>query len=423
MENAVRTGDLAPGAQLPPVRTLAATLGVSPGTVATAYQALRQRGVVSTDGRRGTRVLAKPATVARSQLRLPVPPGARDLSAGNPDPAFLPAFGPRLRRLDPEKVLYGAPSTVPELAALARERLAADDVPADHLTVTSGCLDGIERSLAAHLRPGDAVAVEDPGWHGVLDLLAAMNLRAVPCPVDPDGLEPDGLAIALHRGAKAVVVTSRAQNPTGASLPRGRAAELREVLDDFPDVLVVDDDHAGELASEPLHSLAASTDSWAVIRSLSKPFGPDLRCAVLAGDAETVSRVEGRQWLGARWVSTVLQSLVVALWTDPEVTSLVDQARRTYDARRSALLGALAARGIEAHGTSGLNVWIPVSDETSAAVRLLEAGWVVAPGQIFRIASRPGLRVTVTTLEESEAPTLAAAIAAALAPGGRSSLV
>lgn len=423
MENAVRTGELEPGAPLPPVRTLAATLGVSPGTVAAAYQALRQRGVVSTDGRRGTRVLAKPATVARSQLRLPVPPGARDLSAGNPDPALLPAFGPRLRRLDPEKVMYGAPSTVPELASLARERLAADDVPADHLTVTSGCLDGIERSLAAHLRPGDAVAVEDPGWHGVLDLLAAMNLRAVACPVDPEGISPEGVAVALRRGAKAVVVTSRAQNPTGASLTAGRGYELREVLSDSPDVLVVEDDHAGELASEPLHSLTAATESWALIRSLSKPFGPDLRCAVLAGDAETVGRVEGRQWLGARWVSTVLQSLVVALWTDPEVTALVDRARRTYDRRRAALLSALAAHGVEAYGDSGLNVWIPVTDETSTAVRLLEAGWVVAPGQIFRIASPPGIRVTVTTLDEAEAPTLATAIATALTPSGRSSLV
>jgi DNA-binding transcriptional MocR family regulator len=423
VESAVRTGALPPGAKLPPVRALASELGVSPGTVASAYQALRQRGVVATDGRRGTRVLAKPATVARAELRLPVPPGTRDLSAGNPDPTLLPALGPRLQRLDPAPVMYGAPSVLPALADLARQRLAADGVPAEHLTVTSGCLDGVERALAAHLRPGDAVAVEDPGWHGVLDLLAAMNLRTVACAVDTEGMSVEGVAAALRHGAKAVVVTSRAQNPVGASLTASRETALRALLAEHPGVLVVEDDHAGELASEPLHSLAAATHSWVLIRSLSKPYGPDLRCAVLAGDAETVSRVEGRQFLGARWVSTVLQSLVVALWTDPSVEALVERAGRTYDRRRAALLEALAARGVEAYGASGLNVWIPVSDETSTAGRLLEAGWVVAPGRIFRVASGPGIRVTVTTLEEGEAPTLATAIAGALAPRGRSALV
>ncbi|MGG8406036.1 GntR family transcriptional regulator, partial [Streptomyces sp. 12297] len=56
VEQAVGSGELAPGAVLPPMRELAATLGVNPNTVAAAYRTLRERGVIETDGRRGSRV-------------------------------------------------------------------------------------------------------------------------------------------------------------------------------------------------------------------------------------------------------------------------------------------------------------------------------------------------------------------------------
>ena len=84
-------------------------------------------------------------------------------------------------------VLYGEPAVSPELAAYARSALSGDGVPGEHITVTAGALDGIERVLAAHLRPGDRVAVEDPGWANLLDLLAALGFSAEPIRVDDDG--------------------------------------------------------------------------------------------------------------------------------------------------------------------------------------------------------------------------------------------
>lgn len=415
VESGVRTGDLKPDARLPPVRTLADRLGVSPGTVAAAYKALRQRGVIATDGRRGTRVLAKPAVVPRNLHRLPVPPGARDLSGGEPNPKLLPALGPRLRRLAPEPVVYGAGGLLPEFAGYALDRLRRDGVPATRVTATSGALDGIERALAAHLTAGDAVAVEDPGWSSLLDLLAGMNLRAEPVEVDDQGPRPDAVHRAIARGARALVVTSRAHNPTGASLTDERAAGLRATLEG-QNVLVIEDDHAAELSDRPLHSLAGATAAWAFIRSVSKPYGPDLRCATFAADEETLARVEGRLWLGARWVSSILQALVVQLWTDPAVDALIGRARAQYDQRRSALLTALARRGVPATGRSGLNVWVPVDDETAACAHLLEAGWVVAPGRMFRIAGAAGIRVTIGTLDQDEIEPLATAVAAATHP-------
>ncbi|NES34858.1 aminotransferase class I/II-fold pyridoxal phosphate-dependent enzyme, partial [Micromonospora sp. PPF5-17] len=311
---------------------------------------------------------------------------------------------------------YAASAVLPELAAAARDRLAADGVPAEEITVTGGALDGIERLLAAHLRPGDAVAVEDPGWANLLDLVAALGLRAIGVPVDEEGPTEPGVRAALAAGARALVVTSRAQNPTGAAVSAGRADALRTLLAGRADLLLIEDDHAAELARVPLHPLAGVTPAWAFVRSVSKPYGPDLRLAVLAGDEATVARVAGRARVGAGWVSTVLQRLVLALWRDPDAADLVRRAGESYERRRDGLVEALAAHGVSAHGRTGINVWIPVPDETLAVTALRDAGWSVAPGAPHRIAAGPGVRITVSSLDQADLDPLAGAVARALRP-------
>lgn len=413
VEAAVAAGELVAGAELPPVRTLARDLGVAAGTVAAAYARLRDRGLVETAGRRGTRVRTGPPDVPRAARALPVPVGARDISSGAPDPARLPVLPPLDLAALPHRT-YTDHAVLPELADLARERLRADGVPADHLLLTGGALDAIERLLLARLRPGDPVAVEDPGWGNLLDLLAAGGWRTVPVTVDDEGPEVAAARRALAAGARALVVTSRAQNPTGASVTPGRAAALREVLAGYPDVLVIEDDHAADLAGVPLASLAGAVTGWAFVRSLSKPYGPDLRVAVLAADGPTAARVAGRQRVGTRWVSGLLQSVVLGLWRDVDVSAQVAAAADAYDAVRDGLVEALHDRGVPAHGRTGLNVWVPVADETTAAARLVEAGWVPAPGARFRLRTPPGLRLTIAELDRSDVQPLADAVAAAM---------
>jgi DNA-binding transcriptional MocR family regulator len=179
-------------------------------------------------------------------------------------------------------------------------------------------------------------------------------------------------------------------------------------------VLVIEDDHAGRVAGAPLASLCTTPpERWAFVRSVSKSLGPDLRLAVIAGDAQTISRVEARQQLGAGWVSHLLQGLVVKLWTDPEVTRQLRRAAEAYAERRAALIWALAELGLPAQGRSGFNVWIPVADEQAAIRRLLDAGWAVAAGESFRHHSPPAIRVSIGTLLAAEARRLARALALA----------
>ena len=280
--------------------------------------------------------------------------------------------------------------------------------------MVSGALDGIERVLTAHLSPGDLVAVEDPGWPGVLDLVRALGLRLAPVAVDARGMRPDALALALRAGARAAVLTPRGHNPLGAAFDAARAAALRELL---AGTLVIEDDHLGPVAGVPWHSAAG--ERWAMVRSVSKWLGPDLRCAILAGDELTLARVEGRMSLGPGWVSGLLQRLTARLWTDPEVMALVARASSAYAERRVALVDALAAHGLPAQAASGLNVWIPVPDEEAVVRALLLEGVGIAPGAAFRLETPPAVRVTTAALLPSEAPALAAAIAAAVHPPRR----
>ncbi|WP_326613020.1 aminotransferase class I/II-fold pyridoxal phosphate-dependent enzyme [Streptomyces scopuliridis] len=418
VERAVGSGELAPGQVLPPMRELATELGVNPNTVAAAYRSLRDRGVIETAGRRGSRVRARPASTARGSIRVDAPPGVRDVSEGNPDPALLPPLHDALAAAALHNAdhpgLYGQAPVDPEFARLARAGLDADGVPAGPVAVTSGSLDAIERVLAAHLRPGDAVAVEDPGWGGLLDLVPALGLRSEPMGVDDEGPLPAGLARALRAGVRAVIVTDRAQNPTGASVGAARAEELRALLAAYPEVLLIEDDHGHGMVDLPLHPLAGTTGNWAFVRSTAKAYGPDLRIAVLTGDALTVDRVTGRQQLGPGWVSRLLQRAVVELWTSGAVD--VPAVARSYGERRDALVRALAERGIEAHGRSGMNVWVPVADETGAVARLLHAGWAVAPGARFRMATPPGVRLTVSDMTGDDIGPVADAVASAAGP-------
>ncbi|HEX5225746.1 MAG TPA: aminotransferase class I/II-fold pyridoxal phosphate-dependent enzyme, partial [Solirubrobacteraceae bacterium] len=280
VEAGLARGELTPGQRLPSVRALASELGVSPVTVAAGLAELRRRGVVVTEPRRGTRIGSGPP-IGSLRAPLPVPPGARDLSRGNPDPTLLPDLHAALARMPAPHRLYGERPTLPQLETLAREQLLADRIPAGPVCVVSGALDGIERVLQAHLRPGDRVAVESPGYAALYDLLRALGLVLEPVAIDERGMLPGSLLSAVERGASAVVITPRGQNPTGAALDEARARQLRDALAVTPRVLVIEDDHLGAVAGTDLHSAIPGRSRWAATRSVAKALGPDLRLAVL----------------------------------------------------------------------------------------------------------------------------------------------
>ncbi len=412
IEKQVVAGAVGPEETLPTVRDLATSLRVSPATVAAAYKLLRGRGLAVGQGRRGTRL----ASAGRVQGPLPGPQtvevaaAGMDLATGNPDPALLPPVEGALRAITALHEPY-SPTPDRALLAFAAAEFDADGIPAGSIAVLGGALDAIERVLREHTRVGDRVGVEDPSFPGVLDLVSATGLAPVPIAMDGEGPLPDGMKQALAKGCRAVIVTPRAQNPTGAAIGAGRADALRTLLRRHPDVVLIENDYLSAVAGAPAVTLSGSLKHWVAIRSTSKFLGPDLRVALMAGDALTVARVQGRHALGPRWVSRILQRLVVALWSDPAGGRRLARAAETYAARRTALVEALAARDIHVIGRSGFNLWLPTRDEAHLVSALSDRGWAVAPGARFRVQAPPGIRITTSMLDPGDAGRLAAAVA------------
>jgi DNA-binding transcriptional MocR family regulator len=415
----VTTGDLPAGARLPTVRAVARELGISPTTVSEAWRSLAKAGAIQTRGRSGTFVLThrlprqrlRYARVSARPATLP-----RDFSTGVPDHDLLPPLAEALRRAGDTRLTtsYLDEPVLPALAAVLRQRWP---YPPEQLTVVDGALDALDRITATVVRFGDHVLVENPTFPPILDLLDAVGADVVGVPVDRHGLRPDALRAALDHRPVALYLQPRAQNPTGASLTARRAAELAAALRPFPDVLVIEDDHAGDIASADPVSLGRWLPGRTVhVVSFSKSHGPDLRLAAIGGPAQVIVPVADRRLLGPGWSSRLLQAVLLELLTDPATVRSVARARREYARRRAALLDALATRGVPATAADGINLWLPVADQQHALLTLAAHGVAVAPGAPFEAGPLGGdhLRVTVGLVRDGFAE-LADALAAAAA--------
>jgi DNA-binding transcriptional MocR family regulator len=408
----LRTGDL-----LPPVRELAERLGVNRNTAVAAYRQLVQAGLVQTRGRAGTVITGRTPAAQDGYAPDTV---LRDVGTGNPDPALIPDPSPVLAGFGGRPVLYGEPVIDPGLETWAREWMGSALPTADfRITITSGAVDAVERLLAQALTRDDAVALADPCFLASIHTVRLGGYRAVPVPVDDEGMTVAGLRAALDAGVRAVICTPRAQNPTGARLTPERAAALRAVLADHPYVLLIEDDHFSMLSPHPYESLiTAEHRRFALIRSVSKFLGPDMCLAVAATDPETAARLAERLSPGTTWVSHLLQRLVLGLVTDEAVQAQIAAAGAHYAERNGAFADRLRAHGLHATQGDGMNLWVALPEPASVvSERMTRRGWLVRTGDAFRLADRAApshhLRLTVHDLTDEEGDALLADLVSA----------
>ena len=358
---ALRTGD-----RLPSTRALALTLGVSRTVTAAAYDMLTAEGWIAGRQGAGTYVIAAPAAPAHPQPR-PSQPGAPhaweqepqqpagiDLRPGSPWTAGLRrALWQRAwraaggRRVLSRPVAAGLPEFREAVAEhLLRHRGLA--VAPHAVLATAGTTAALTELAAVLLRPGEAIAVEEPGYPRAVGALRAAGLRVLLAPVDAEGL----VVSALPERARAVYCTPAHQYPLGATLPAARRLALVAWARERA-AWVLEDDYDGELRHHgmPLPLLAASGPDVVVhLGTASKVLTPALGIGWMAAPGDVVAAVCGyRSSTGVR-PSPAGQQVLTALAASGDLARHLRRVRRELLGRRELLVRALRATGLPARG-------------------------------------------------------------------------
>ncbi|MEF2977268.1 aminotransferase class I/II-fold pyridoxal phosphate-dependent enzyme [Subtercola sp. YIM 133946] len=417
----IRSGDVERGAQLPTIRDLAKATGTSVGTVLTAWNSLRESGLVETHRRGGTTVALE------SEAALPGPPfsdwSAIDLSQSAPDISLQPELGAALlSTLDSKNLnVFGR--------EYMTERLLAAVTPTwpfepEAWVTAGGGTEALLLATAAAAPPGSVVAVDEPVGPGFLDTLRELELTAIGVAADDEGPTVDSLRAALAQHPVAFVFQPGAPFAVSHQVSPARAEQLADVLRYHSEpVWIVEDDSIGPLGVAESPSLGAYLPRQVIrIRSYCKAFGIDVRTSVLAGSRELIERTIALRSHGVGSNSRILQDALAYLIDSDDAAASVALAQSTYAARRAALTTALRREGLRVRsGPESLVVWVEVNDETDALLTLARKGISVGAGSKSFVTppSTPLLRISATQLPDDEA--LMAQLARAIAEASSAS--
>lgn len=424
---------LVSGARLPSVRQCAQMHGVSASTVVAAYDWLVAQGWVEARPNRGFFVRDRgqrtlPAS-AGGDVSNPPPVNAASLIRGmfhqpsaEPQPGmgvfppdwldadFLSAAlrkvvaSPALREAS---LRYGEPQGDSGLRDVLSSKLASLGLHATpgQLITTVGAthaLDIISRTL---LRPGDCVMVEEPGWAIEFARLQNLGVRILPVPRLESGpdLEVVERYAQLH-APKMMVSVSVLHNPTGYGLSLPCAHQLVNLAHRY-NFHVVEDDTYGHMA--PAHAVRLSVldglQKTIYVSGYAKILAPSWRVGFMAVPADLKDA-----FLDTKLLSTLTTPV---LFEKALALCLEQGAIRRHTERLSQLLDAARSRSVQlalAHGCQfvappqGLFGWVDAGVDTDLlALRMHDAGYLLAPGSLFHADRRPGtlMRVNFATTQ------------------------
>ena len=352
---AIESGRLEMGDRLPPTRQLANELGISRHTVTTVYGRLAAEGY--TTGRAGAgsfvSTMTVPATAARTRpaaLRAAIepepwapgsdgtPPVRFDLRSGTPDLGLFPVADWRrcmTTALQARPVGYDDPAGSASLRrALARwiGISRAVEATAEQVIVTSGAQHGIDLVTRLLVRPGDAVAVEDPGYSPVIRLFRTLDVEVVPVPVDADGIIVDH----IPRHVRLVYTTPSHQAPTGVTMSFHRRRDLLQFADTH-DVAVIEDDYDSEYrhVNRPLEPLFRLDQHGRVIYvgTFSKTLAPSLRLGFVVLPASLASSAANLRALIDRQPPAPMQDALTHFIVDGHLRRHLKRTRKIYSER------------------------------------------------------------------------------------------
>ena len=419
----IRSGELARGERLPATRELATLLGVNRTTVSAAYEILETEGLIAGQVGRGSFVtrgatpsdrpvdwngllersespLSGPATAGRSVISFVMSRPSRELF---PLDDFRASAEAVLGRNDLADILQlGSPSGYEPLRRHLLEEARAQHLagPDDDLLITNGCQQALDLIGRVLLRPGDPVAVEDPVYTGLKNLLSGMGAQLAGIPVGTGGLDLAHLDRVLERDRpRFLVVTPNFQNPTGATLPlEARRAVLEAAR--TASVPVVENDPYVELrySGEALPPLKQLDDrgGTVLLRSFSKVSFPGLRVGWVLGPKPLIDRLRHAKEASDLHTDQLSQAVLLEFARSGRLEA---HRRRILQAGAEQLATALdACRRCFPAGTrwtvpeGGMNIWMRLPEP-------LDAGELLPAAQQAGVAYLPGRYFAVSRLE------------------------
>ncbi|WP_252089882.1 PLP-dependent aminotransferase family protein [Pseudomonas sp. MWU13-3659] len=382
----VLDGRLGSGTRLPATRDLAAVLALSRNSVVRAYDQLYAEGFIESRVGDGTYVsqLPKLSTQLSTGLSLGLSTDlstfcasdTEDLSSfadtdepfgrlknhqlplprGGSPKAFrvgVPAFDlfpfevwAKLhagfwRNPDPALLGYGDPAGEPQLRELIATYLRRSrglSCTAEQIVITSGSQEAINLCAQLLLRPGDGVAVENPGYRaaGHAFAMAGAKLRGVP--VDEEGM--DCARLGELPECRLAYVTPAHQYPTGVTMSLARRlallawAERREGW-------IIEDDYDGEYrySGAPLAPLAALDRAGRVlyVGTFGKIAFPALRLGYLVLPRGLVQAFSQARALAVRHSEVGTQCVMAQFMAQGHFQRHIRRMRRAALARRNVL--------------------------------------------------------------------------------------
>ncbi len=420
----IRSGELARGERLPATRELAGQLGLNRTTVSAAYEMLEAEGLIAGQVGRGSFVTGERDTpgVDWGALleRSETPPATISGGLGRhvisfvmsrPSRALFPLDEVRatcatvLARDDLADILQlGSPSGYEPLRRYLLDEARRQDLarPGDDLIITNGCQQALDLIGRVLLRPGDTVAVEDPVYTGLKNLLSGMGARLVGIPVGAEGLEASQVERVLERERpRFLVVTSNFHNPTGTTMPLAARHELLDAAG-AAGVPVVENDAYGELrySGVPLPAIKQLDHhgGTVLLRSFSKVSFPGLRVGWAVGPKPLMDRLRQAKEAADLHTDQLSQAVLLEF---AESGRLEAHRARMLEAGAERLAATLdACRDYLPAGTrwtrpeGGMNVWVRLPEPLDAGELLSRAqkeGVAYLPARYFAVARQePG---------------------------------
>jgi GntR family transcriptional regulator/MocR family aminotransferase len=382
---AAAAGQLRSGDRLPSTRTLAERLKVSRTVTAAAYEQLHAEGWIAGRHGSGTYVTTAPPGALRARQ----PPRVRrtgadfvDLAPGAPWTGGLDrAAWRRAWRAAAD----AAPLHRPERAGLPEYRAVVADhllrhrglsvnggLSEDVVLATGGTTAAVTELAAVVLRPGDTVAVEEPGYQRAVGAFQAAGMRVLPAPVDPQGLDVGVVPV----GVRAVYCSPAHQYPLGGRMAAARRVALVERAR-AEGWLVFEDDYDGELRYDvaPLPLLAALAPDVVVhLGTTSKILTPTLGAGWLVAPPSVAADVLAYRDRTGTGPAAAGQRVLVELARHGDLGRHLRRLRREFAERRRLLVDALAAAELPMIGDdAGAHLVVPLPSAAAERDALAEA--------------------------------------------------